>query len=174
MSPSVVSTLGIVFAIGGVGRVAVSAAARVPGACARAGPEVAAKAPSAKSRRVGRVSMGRSNYGPKVKDDRAPRAAPGSLLRWRPGGSDESQALLEVRLDGVGDDAPLVRVDEGGGDPRPIGIHAALPQLLNDAGEPLIVAARLELPCVHVALQLLQLFQEPLDRNRWHRVLLLR
>src|SRR5207249_8107905 len=87
MSPSVVSTLGIVFAIGGVGRVAVSAAARVPGACARAGPEVAAKAPSAKSRRVGRVSMGRSNYGPKVKDDRAPRSARGSLLRWRPGRS---------------------------------------------------------------------------------------
>src|SRR2546428_2262436 len=103
MSPSVVSTLGIVFAIGGVGRVAVSAAARVPGACARAGPEVAAKAPSAKSRRVGRVSMGRSNYGPKVKDDRAPRSARGSLLRWRPGQrskrSEEHTSELQSRSD---------------------------------------------------------------------------
>src|SRR2546426_6779399 len=114
------------------------------------------------------------SHGPTRQVPRGRRRPAARLPGWRPGGSDESQAFLEVRLDGVGDDAPLVRVDEGGGDPRPIGIHAALPQLLNDAGEPLIVAARLELPCVHVALQLLQLFQEPLDRNRWHRVLLLR
>src|SRR3989441_7412604 len=106
----------------------------------------------------------------------APQRTPQASARlpgWRRGGSDESQALLEVRLHGVGDDAPLVRVGQRGGDLRPVGIHAALPQLLNDAGEPLIVDARLELPCVHVPLQLLQLLQEPLDRNRWHRVLLL-
>src|SRR2546427_7183952 len=85
MSPSVVSTFGIVFAIGGVGRAAVSVAAGMPGAWARARPEVAAKAPNAKSRRVGRVSIGRSNYGPTLRNDRAPRSARGSLLRWRPG-----------------------------------------------------------------------------------------
>src|SRR2546425_1081570 len=62
MSPSVVSTFGIVFAIGGIGRAAVSVAAGTPGVCARARPEVAAKAPSAKSRRVGRVSIGRGLF----------------------------------------------------------------------------------------------------------------
>src|SRR5881396_4337157 len=85
MSPRVVSTFGIVFAIGGVGRAVVSVAAGVPGACARATRELAAKAPSARSRRVGRVSIGRSNYGPTVRNDRAPRSSRGSLLRWRPG-----------------------------------------------------------------------------------------
>src|SRR2546430_9796726 len=55
-----------------------------------------------------------------------------TLFRSRRGGSDESQALLEVRFHGIGDDAPLVCVDQGGGDLRPVGIHAALPQLLNE------------------------------------------
>src|SRR2546427_559420 len=158
MSPSVVSTFGIVCAIGGVGRAAVSVAAGMPGACARARPEVAAKAPSAKSRCVGPLAASAcSSVG-----------SSGSCPARR-----RSVALLEVRFHGVGDDAPLMRVDQRGGDLCPVGIHAALPKLLNDAGEPLIVGARLELPSVHVALQLLQLLQEPLDRNRWHRVLLL-
>src|SRR2546426_7132107 len=86
MSPSVVSTFGIVFAIGGVGRAAVSVAAGMPGACARATPELAAKAPSARSQRVGRASIGRSNYGPTLRNDRAPRSSRGSLLRWRRSG----------------------------------------------------------------------------------------
>src|SRR2546422_11504580 len=105
-------------------------------------------------------------HGPARQVPRGRRRPAARLPGWRPGGSDESQALLEVRLDGVGDDAPLVRVDEGGGDPRPIGIDAALSQLLDGAGEPLIVAARLELPCGHVALQLLQLLQEPLEDRK--------
>src|SRR3989454_12509039 len=93
MSPSVVSTFGIVFAIGGVGRAAVSVAAGLPGACARATPELAAKTPSARSRRVGRVSIGRSNYGPTLRNDRAPRSSRGSLLRWR----DRKRQLGSIR-----------------------------------------------------------------------------
>src|SRR5438309_11137426 len=85
MSPSVVSTFGIGLAIGGVGGAAVWVAAAMPGACARARREVAAKAPRVRRRRVGRVSIGRSNYGPTLRNDRAPRSSRGSLLRWRPG-----------------------------------------------------------------------------------------
>src|SRR2546427_9520586 len=80
-------------------------------------------------------------HGPTRQVPRGRRRPAARLPGWRPGGSDESQALLEVRLDGVGDDAPLVRVDESGGEPRPTGAPAPPPPLLQDAGEALLVAA---------------------------------
>src|SRR6266571_8526222 len=106
------------------------------------------------------ASCDRACLGPSVTTSRASAPAP------FPSGEPESVAEMLLHLGR--DDASCGRVGERRRDRGAIGVQALLAQLADDARQAAIVIRRLEGSRVHLLLQLFQLLDEALNRDRCH------